>query len=168
MRLDWRIQIKKGNSGDLFLHSVRLCKGRWRTLNCQSTAQHWEKVRPYVLKSQDMVPFPLVNRIPIDFREFDPHHQSASLDQPRLGLRSFHWGSTKDFFLLQCYERGYGFRGVPQSSMWQQHILLLRAFLYRELRTSGSQLLIETAEGCDPLRAQLLTREMSAAQDGMW
>lgn len=52
-----------------------------------------------MLKSQDIMVFPpLVNRIPIDFREFYPHNQSASLDQSHLGIEGVSTGKVRGIF----------------------------------------------------------------------
>lgn len=129
MRLDWGIQIKEGSSGDLLLHSGRHCWGRWGTLHCQSTAQHWEKGGSYMLKSQDIMVFPpLANRIPIDFREFYPHNQSASLDQSHLGIEGVSTGKVRGIFfstvLNNCNMPGFVNLLITSPGRWEVWLCL--------------------------------------------
>lgn len=91
MRLDWGIQIKKGNSGNLLFHSIgQLGKMRNPALSVRSPTLRKGKI----ISAQVSV-FLLVDRIPIDFRAFCPQHQSASLDQSSLGVEGISTGKVR-------------------------------------------------------------------------
>lgn len=98
MRLDWGIQIKKGNSGNLLFHSIgQLGKTRNPALSVKSPT-----LRKGKIASAQVSVFLLVDRIPIDFRAFCLQHQSASLDQSSLGVEGISTGKVRKIFLFQC------------------------------------------------------------------